>query len=95
MTEDKQSISIDHAALPLFVGVDVGGTNIKIGVVDNQGRTLGKTTIPTLNETGPEDALQRTHTALLTLLREREAPYEQVAAVGLGTPGTMDIPAGM
>ena len=56
MTKNKSSISIDAAAKPLFVGVDVGGTNIKIGLLDDLGQTLAYHTMPTEQDKGAEDA---------------------------------------
>ena len=43
----------------VFVGVDVGGTNIKIGLIDEEINRLTSTSIPTFQERGPEDAAQR------------------------------------
>ena len=40
MTERREPIPSKEAQAPIFVGVDLGGTNIKIGVVDDRGRTL-------------------------------------------------------
>ena len=59
MAESQRSISIESARRPFFVGVDVGRTNTKIGVLDDDGRVLGKTSIPTVEERGPADAIQR------------------------------------
>ena len=44
---------------PLFVGVDVGGTNIKIGVVDDNGDRLAYTKFPTQADQSPEKSLVR------------------------------------
>ena len=35
-----------------YVGIDVGGTGLKAGVVDEQGKILSKVTCPTLVERG-------------------------------------------
>jgi hypothetical protein len=37
MVHSRQFIPLIQAQPPFFVGVDVGGTNIKLGVVDDQG----------------------------------------------------------
>ena len=52
MSELRETITFSEAQPPLFVGIDVGGTNIKIGLVDDHGRTLGYKSIPTTAETG-------------------------------------------
>jgi len=79
----------------LFAGVDVGGTNIKIGVVDDEGNTLAHTSISTDEESGPEFAIARSTVALKELLADLGLSWDDVAAIGLGTPGSMDIPRGL
>ena len=39
---------------PCFVGIDVGGTNIKLGLVDDIGRTLAYHTMRTQQDKGAE-----------------------------------------
>ncbi len=81
--------------LPLFVGVDVGGTNVKLGVVDDQGKLLAKSDFPTCEELGPRHAIEQARQKIAELFSERGLNYAEVAAVGLGTPGTMDLKRGM
>lgn len=81
--------------LPLFVGVDVGGTNVKLGVVDDSGKLLAKTEFPTCEELGPQYAVDQAKVKIAELFAEHRLEYGEVAAVGLGTPGTMDIKRGM
>ncbi len=88
-------ISPSQAKAPFFLGVDVGGTSVKIGLVDDNGATLARSADPTLEEAGPEAAMQQAAAAMQSLLAGVGASLEQVAAVGLGAPGTMDIPSGM
>lgn len=95
MTHLLQSVPLHAAVLPLFVGIDVGGTNIKIGVVDDEGRLLGKTSIPTEEERGVADGMIRSVTALKGLLASFGCSLDAVAAVGLGSPGPQDCQAGM
>ncbi len=84
----------NDAETPFFVGVDVGGTNIKVGLLDNEGRTLAKLSLPTDAAQGPEASVQRMGTAVHEVAERTGLKPEQIAWVGLGTPGTMDIPAG-
>ncbi|MBI2479187.1 MAG: ROK family protein, partial [Planctomycetia bacterium] len=85
----------DQSTAPIFVGVDVGGTNIKIGIVDDNGNTLARTPIPTDEALGAEAAMRRSRDAIAGLLTELGLTLDDVAAVGLGTPGSMDIPKGL
>ncbi|MBO7724944.1 MAG: ROK family protein [Thermoguttaceae bacterium] len=80
---------------PYFVGVDLGGTNMKIGVMDNHGETLVYDSIPTLVERGPDDAVRRMAAGIHKAVKKAGLTPKDIARVGLGSPGTMDIPAGM
>lgn len=95
MADNQQFISLAEAERPLFAGVDVGGTNIKIGLVDNQGRSLAYTSVPTDEEHGPNDAAKRIAAGLNALFEKHDIDRREVARVGLATPGPMDIPSGM
>lgn len=91
----RQTVSRAEAQPPFFVGVDLGGQGIKMGVVDDLGRSLSYLRIPTDTEKGPEDGARRMGEAVLSLVREAGLQLADVAWVGLGSPGTMDVPAGM
>jgi glucokinase len=95
MAHSRQFIPLAEAQPPFFAGVDVGGTNIKIGVVDDLGRPLSWTSLPTQVEQGPEKALARTNQALQKVVAEAGLGVASLARVGLGTPGTMDIAKGI
>src|SRR6266853_1397961 len=80
---------------PLFVGLDVGGTTMKAGVVDDHGKPLSTVSLPTEAYKGQEHGLERMCETIRQAVRAAELRMEQVAAIGVATPGTMDIPAGM
>lgn len=79
---------------PFFVGVDLGGTNIKAGVTDDRGQVLWVGVEPTHAERGPEDGASRIASLIHRAIREAGLEPSDVAGVGLGSPGTMDIPGG-
>src|SRR6478672_4513410 len=83
-----------HFQSPFYLGIDIGGTNIKLGVVDDNGQMLGHCKIPTENEKGAPDAARRVRIATDKLLAELSLSLMDIAAVGVGAPGTMDIPGG-
>jgi glucokinase len=80
---------------PLFLGIDLGGTNIKSGVVDDDGHPLSSVSTPTKAESGPEVGLANLVKAGRAAVAESGVDWSEIAAVGLGSPGTMDIAAGM
>jgi len=95
MRDPCEHVSMRQAARPLFVGVDVGGTSIKVGLVDDRGRTVGRSSIATHEERGLDDAIVRMHRAISDLVSSHEFAEQDVAAIGLATPGSMDIKRGM
>jgi glucokinase len=95
MPDARQFIAAADAQPPFFAGIDLGGTNIKVGVVDDLGRPLSWLTIPTDTERGAEDASRRMAAAVRQAIAEAGLELKQIAYVGLGSPGEMDIPGGM
>ena len=67
----------------LTIGVDVGGTKIAAGVVDEDGAILARTRVPT-----PADP-QWAVGAIADAIKELRAEHE-VTAVGVGAPGYID-----
>jgi glucokinase len=83
------------AKKPFFVGIDVGGTNIKFGLVDDDGRTLAYHTMRTHQDKGAEDACVRMGEAVRKLIADAGVNAADVVRAGLATPGPMDIAKGM
>jgi glucokinase len=79
----------------LFVGLDVGGTTMKAGVVDDAGRPHSAVSLPTEPERGQEAGLERMCEAIRQAVAAAELRLDQITAIGVATPGTMDIPAGI
>jgi glucokinase len=80
---------------PYFVGIDVGGTNIKMGLIDFVGHTLAYHSMKTEEGKGAEDACRRIGAAFPELVKEAGVAKGDVVRAGLATPGPMDIPTGM
>ena len=80
---------------PYFVGIDLGGTNIKSGVVDNEGGPMSSVSIETHADQGPESGLDFLVAAADQAVKASGLDWDRIAAVGLGSPGTMDLEAGM
>jgi glucokinase len=80
---------------PTFLGIDLGGTNVKAGVVSYAGEVLSHVKTRTSAYLGPVAGVAN----IVQLGRQAVAAcgltLDQIAFVGLATPGTMDTPAGM
>ena len=77
-----------------FVGIDLGGTNIKIGILNDAGEKLYYRTIPTYVERGADSATHRMAEAVEEAIEAAGIKREDVAQVGLGSPGTLDLAEG-
>lgn len=95
MSKSRRLLPVDDARAPLFAGVDVGGTNIKIGVVDSDGHVVAYHSMPTGVEKGPEAGAHRMADAVLQMVRRGGILPDEFPRIGLACPGTMDVPAGM
>jgi len=78
-----------------YLGIDLGGTNIKSGVVDDSGRVLSAVSLPTQADRGPNVGLDNLAEVGRRAVEASGVSWDQITGVGLGSPGTMDIKAGM
>jgi glucokinase len=70
-----------------LVGIDVGGTAIKGGAVDDDGKILNRGEVPAGLDEGPEAVVER----IVSLARDMGAE----SALGLGVPGLLDREQGL
>jgi glucokinase len=80
---------------PFYLGIDLGGTNIKSGVVDDLGRPLSSVHIQTEAELGPEVGLDHLAEVGRHAVEASGLSWDDINSVGLGSPGTMDIQRGL
>lgn len=80
---------------PVFAGIDVGGTTIKLALVSDHGQLMATEHFATEDELGVPDAVSRMRRGLERLCATANLNFSDIAAIGLGTPGTMDIPNGL
>jgi glucokinase len=95
MASTKTTTTVSAAKKPFFVGLDVGGTNIKIGIVDDAGQTLAFQSIHTEQKKGAEDACVRMAEVVRGLIDRNKIDAKDVVRAGVATPGPMDIAKGL
>jgi len=78
-----------------YLGLDLGGTNVKAGLLDDTARVLAKISTPTHAEHGPDAVIEAMIEAGKTVAAHAGVPLEQIDAVGIGSPGPMDLDAGV
>ena len=78
-----------------YIGVDLGGTGIKAGVVDERGEILLRESVPTHHER-PFEALVADIASLCErLMAQSGEPREAFACIGVGVPGICDPRTGV
>jgi glucokinase len=90
----QQFISRGEATSPFFAGIDLGGTTIKVGIVDDSGRTLGWHSAPTEVARGPQAGVQRIVETVQGALGQAGLRMDELATIGMGSPGTLDFRKG-
>lgn len=75
-----------------YLGIDLGGTNTKIGIVDENGTIVVKGSVPTHIQEGPAAACQRIAAGVDSILAEAGLQRSDITKAGLASAGPMDIP---
>jgi len=78
----------------IYVGVDVGGTTVKLGLCNVEGELLQTYEGPTEVSKGPDAILSNIAAYVKQIVEESPYVWEQVAGVGIGIAGFLDIPKG-
>lgn len=71
----------------IYIGVDLGGTNIVVGLVDGEGNILCKKSTPTLVARGYEPIISDMGRLALEMMEEKGIAMEEIASIGVGIPG--------
>lgn len=80
---------ISNGVKKYILGIDIGGTNLKGGIVTRHGKVIKAVSIPSDAQQGHEKFLAALH-RLITLLG-----LTQVRAIGIGCPGPLDTKRGI
>lgn len=75
----------------MYVGVDLGGTNLHAAIAGADGRIVAERTEPTLSHEGPQGVLTRMARLVHGLA---EAAGQRPVACGVGVPGLLDLATG-
>lgn len=80
---------------PCYLGIDVGGTNTRAGVVTDSAATLSLVENSTHAERGPKEGIANICRTARQAIEESGLSLDRIRGAGLATPGTMDLKAGM
>ncbi|ALS25623.1 glucokinase [Paenibacillus sp. 32O-W] len=79
----------------IYVGVDIGGTAIKVGICNENGDLLQTYEGPTETDKGTDAILNNIAAYVRHIVSESPFQWEQVEGVGIGIAGFLDIPNGI
>lgn len=77
-----------------YIGIDIGGTNLKAGLVDDNGNLLATRKMKVAEIADQEGLVQTLVSLVQGLCGEAGIPVSQVASAGVGVPGAVEIRSG-
>lgn len=83
------------AAERVWVGFDLGGTKMLAAVLDADLRLVGRSRRKTKAALGPQTGLERIMTTIREALADASMRPEQIAGIGVGCPGQIDLDEGV
>ncbi len=79
----------------LVVGVDLGGTNMSIGVVDRKGKIEGRAKRKTKASEGRDAVVERIVSTIEEACADAKVRMADITAIGVGAPGPVDFGKGL
>jgi len=77
-----------------FIGIDLGGTNIKFGIVSQKGKILQKGMLSAQADLGRDAILSNIKKAIEKSLTFTRAKKIKIKGIGVGSPGTVNLNSG-
>ena len=78
-----------------YIGIDLGGTNIAGGIVNETGKIVHKGSISTFRERPYQEILKDMAFLALRIIKESGIDKEEIKAIGVGSPGTPNSAEGI
>lgn len=94
-TCDALLTTIREKAAQVRIGIDIGGTDTKIGLVDLHQKIIAYETIKTRAARPAEEVIREIGETALSLLERQQIPVDQCVGAGIGVPGTVDRKRGI
>lgn len=76
------------------IGVDLGGTNLKVGLVDPSGRVIASQARPTEGDKGPAYFVECVAAMVDALVAREKLERGSIVGAGVGSPGPLDLKSG-
>ena len=79
----------------MYIGLDVGGTTIKAGVVNEEGKILYKEAIPTGVDRPYQEIIGDMANLCMHVAEQARVPMDEIQSIGVGVPGIYDESTGI
>lgn len=76
------------------IGIDLGGTKIATAISDLQGKIVEKTVLETKSYLGEELVINRIIKSIEEVIKKSEISLDNIKAIGIGSPGPLDVKKG-
>ncbi len=87
---DALLTTIREKAGPVRIGIDIGGTTTRIGLVDVHQKLLASAELPTRAERSADEIIEEIGERVLSMLAGEGIEMDQCVGAGVGVPGTID-----
>jgi glucokinase len=95
LSKRRLDLSTPDKTAGYVVGVDIGGSNLRIAVSDRKGSLLGKWATSTKETTSPQVVISLIRKGIYQLLQQTAVPHSSLRAIVVGAPGVTDRDAGV
>lgn len=77
------------------IGIDIGGTKILMGVINENGELLAERQIATKPQVSPKEMISEIAGEVQIMLKEKGYSMNDIHFIGVGVPGTVETKTGM
>lgn len=78
----------------MYIGIDLGGTNIAAGIVREDEKIVVQSSVPTLSQRPTDEIVKDMVFLSKQLIKDAELELNDIEAVGIGCPGTINFETG-
>ena len=77
-----------------YVGIDLGGTGAQAGIVDESGKIIAKSSIPTKQLSGYQAIVKALVGLTMSVIFDAGMTLDEIKSIGIGCPGSIDDKTG-
>lgn len=79
----------------MYVGVDIGGTNTKVGIISRLGRVVNSSSFKTNAPVNASELIEQIASTINVLLQKERMTLDDIRGIGIGIPGVVNSDKGI